>query len=274
MRGWVAKLDSAAVKTDSLVCIGLDPDPDRLPVDDVLRFNASIVDATNDLVCAYKPNLAFYEALGLEGLRALRETVDHIRRVAPHAVVVGDAKRGDVGSTARAYATAMFSVWDFDVVTVHPYLGWDGIEPFLAYEGRGALVVCRTSNPSAREIQDAVVKGGGGATLHEVVARKVASWNTHGALGLVVGATYPEDVRKLRAEHPDLPMLLPGVGAQGGDARLAVRCGANAVGRGVMVNATRSIIYASGDVKDYAVAARAAAERLRDDLRDAMRHPG
>lgn len=144
---WPQKLDAATLKTGSSVCVGLDPDPRRMPVPDVFEFNRAIIDATLDLACAFKPQIAFYEALGIDGLNALKRTVEHIRRVAPHAVVVGDVKRGDIDSTAEAYARAMFDLWDFDVVTVHAYLGRQSIEPFLGQPGRGVLIVCRTSNP-------------------------------------------------------------------------------------------------------------------------------
>jgi orotidine-5'-phosphate decarboxylase len=214
MTGWAAKLDAVADSARTQVCIGLDPDPALLPVADVLEFNRTIVDATRDLVCAYKPNLGFYEALGLDGLEALRATVRHIRSVAPGVVVVGDAKRGDIGSTARAYARAMFEVWDFDAVTVSPYLGRDSIEPFMAYEDRGAIILCRTSNPGARDIQDLPT---GSGPLYLRVAELVESWNAAGNLGMVVGATYPEELAEIRAAHPTLPLLIPGVGAQGAD---------------------------------------------------------
>jgi orotidine-5'-phosphate decarboxylase len=274
---WAAKLDEASTARESLVCVGLDPDPRRMPVKDVAEFNRAIVDATHDVVCAYKPQLAFYEALGIEGLRALAATVDHIRGVAPDVVVVGDAKRGDIDSTAEAYARAMFDVWGFDVVTVHAYLGRESIEPFLTRPGRGVLVVCRTSNPGARELQDlrlvpdAGRNGGGPAPLlFEHVAAQAARWNRAGNVGIVVGATYPDELAKLRKAHPELAILIPGVGAQGGDVERAARAGVNRDGRGVMISASRSVIYASSEPRSYPDAARAAATKLRDQIRAAL----
>ena len=272
MTGWVEKLDAAARSRGSLVCVGLDPDPRRMPVDDVAEFNRAIIDATRDLVCAYKPQLAFYEALGLDGLRALEKTVSHIRDVAPDAVLVGDCKRGDIGSTAAAYARAMFDVWDFDTVTLHAYLGRDSVEPFLERADRGALIVCRTSNPGAVELQDLELTGGGAeGTLYEHTARLASEWNTRGNVGIVVGATYPGEMAALRARHPDMPFLVPGVGAQGGDVAAASRAGVNADGRGVMISSSRGIIYASEDAATFAGAARRAAEPLRDEINEALR---
>ena len=273
MGNWVTRLDDRSVAVESLACVGLDPDPSLMPVGGVFEFNRAIIDATHDLVCAYKPQLAFYEALGIEGLEALRETVGHIRRVAPDVIIVGDAKRGDIGSTATAYARAMFEFWDFDVVTVHPYLGGDSVAPFLEYEGRGALVVCRTSNPGARELQDIRLDMGSGAqgkTVYERVADAVEEWNVPGTLGLVVGATYPEEMTVLRRDHPSLPFLIPGIGEQGGDVHGATRAGANADGRGILVSSSRGVLYASSDPDGYADAARNEVEKLRSEINAAL----
>jgi orotidine-5'-phosphate decarboxylase len=259
----VDKLDAVCASAQTHVCVGLDPDPALLPVPDVLEFNRAIVDATRDLVCAYKPNLAFYEALGPSGFEALQATVRYIREVAPGVVVIGDAKRGDIGSTARAYARAMFEVWDLDAVTASPYLGWDSIEPLLAYEGRGALVLCRTSNPGARDIQDLP---SGSGPLYLRVAELIESWNANQNLGMVVGATYPEELEEIRAAHPAIPLLIPGVGAQGGDVAKAARAGA----RRMMVSSSRGITYASRDPDRYADAARTATETLRRTINDAL----
>lgn len=271
MTGWVEKLDAVSRSRGSLVCVGLDPDPARMPVDDVAEFNRAIVDATCDLVCAYKPQLAFYEALGLDGLRALDATVQHIRDVAPDVVLIGDCKRGDIGSTAAAYARAMFDVWDFDTVTLHAYLGLESVQPFIERADRGALIVCRTSNPGAAELQDLELTGGGvTGTLYEHTARLASKWNTAGNVGIVVGATYPGEMAALRAEHPDMPFLVPGVGAQGGDVAAAARAGVNADGRGVMISSSRGIIYASEDAATYPGAARRAAGALRDQINEAL----
>jgi orotidine-5'-phosphate decarboxylase len=271
---WVTRLDDRSLAVDSLACVGLDPDPSRMPVESVVEFNRAIIDATHDLVCAFKPQLAFYEALGIEGLEALRDTIGHIRRVSPDVIIVGDAKRGDIGSTATAYAQAMFEFWDFDVVTLHPYLGGDSIAPFLEYEGRGALVVCRTSNPGARELQDIRLDTGSGEhgkRVYERVADAVEDWNGPGTLGLVVGATYPEEMAVLRRDHPSLPFLIPGVGAQGGDVYGATRAGANSDGRGILVSSSRGVLYASSDLDGYADAARDEAEKLRTEINAALR---
>ena len=270
MTGWVEKLDAVARLSGSLVCVGLDPDPRRMAVNDVAEFNRAIIDATKDLVCAYKPQLAFYEALGMDGLRALEKTISHIKDVAPDILLIGDCKRGDIGSTAAAYARAMFDVWDFDTVTLHPYLGSESIEPFTERADRGAIIVCRTSNPGAAELQDLKLTDRGvERTLYEHTARLASQWNTRGNVGIVVGATYPGEMAELRGQHPDMPFLIPGVGAQGGDVEAATRAGVNAEGRGVMISSSRGIIYASEEEGTFAGAAREAAESLRDQINKA-----
>jgi len=273
-------LARAIERNDSLLCVGLDPDPDRLPAGlragkagaaDVAAFQRAIIEATSDLVCAYKPNLAFYEALGEAGAEALRGTLAAIPAGVP---VIGDAKRGDVGHTARAYARALFDGWGFDAVTVNPYLGGDSVEPFLEREDRGVFLVCRTSNPGARDFQDLSVIAGesahggqAGATrpLFEVVAERAKEWNTRGNVGLVVGATYPEELGRLRELCPRMTFLVPGVGAQGGDLEASLRRGLDAGGGGLIINVSRQVLYASqGD--DFAAAARQAALALRDEI--------
>ena len=272
MSGWVKRLDGAIRASGSLVCVGLDPDPARMPLRDAGEFGRAIVDATRDVVCAYKPQLAFYEAMGLEGMQALEATVQHIRDVAPGVVIVGDAKRGDIGSTARAYAAAMFDRWDFDAVTVQAYLGRDSLAPFVEWEDRGALVVCRTSNPGARDLQDLRVSDGAGSVaLYRRVAALAAECNERGNVGLVVGATYPAELEELRRAHPDMPFLVPGVGAQGGDAARAARAGSDERGGRCMIASSRGIIYASADRASFAAAAREAAVALRDEISAALR---
>ncbi|MBM3957642.1 MAG: orotidine-5'-phosphate decarboxylase [Gemmatimonadetes bacterium] len=250
-------------ESGSLVCVGLDPDPGRMPVRDAGEFGRRIVDTTRDLVCAYKMQLAYYEALGLEGLRALEVTVRHVREAAPGVVIVGDAKRGDIGSTARAYASAMFDVWGFDVVTVQAYLGRDSLEPFVERGDRGALVVCRTSNPGARDVQDLRVDG---VPVYRWVAALAEECNGLGNVGLVVGATYPSELEELRGAYPEMPFLVPGVGAQGGDAGAAARLGAGVRGGRCMIASSRGIIYASADGGSYARAAREAVMRMRGEI--------
>ena len=208
---FLKRLDEACELSRSLVCVGLDPDPELMPLSNVFEFNRAIVDATADLVCAYKPNLAFYEAMGIDGLKGLRDTISYIKERAPHAILIGDGKRGDIGSSAKAYARAMFEVWGFDVTTAVPYLGEDALEPLLKYEDRGVFVLCRTSNPGSREFQDlAVVSGSEKSPLYQHVAKASSGWNRRGNVGLVVGATYPEELRCVRELCPNMPFLIPG----------------------------------------------------------------
>ena len=261
---FIEKLTSLARKNKSLLCIGLDPDPELIPDKvGVFEFNKAIIDATSDLVCAYKPNLAFYEALGNEGLTALKRTVDYIPDDIP---VIADAKRGDIGNTARAYARTIFANFNFDAATVSPYLGFDSIEPFIQYRDKGVFILCRTSNAGAVDFQALRCEVENGyRPLFEIVALKAGQWNTHGNIGLVVGATYPEELRLIRQNHPDMPLLIPGIGAQGGDLALTVRYGVDAQGEKAIINSSRQIIYASPG-KDFAEAAQRAASTLRDQI--------
>jgi len=235
------KLTARVDKTDSLLCVGLDPDPSRFDPSTlkrespILAFNRQIVDATADLACAYKPNFAFYEAAGLEGLEALKRTIEYIPDEIP---VILDAKRGDIGSTARAYAQAAFEVWGADAVTVNPYLGYDSVRPFLEYPDKGVFLLCHTSNEGARDFQ--TLRSGGHA-LHELVALKALEWGA----ALVVGATYPQALSRIRELTPDAWILVPGVGAQGGDLEEALAAGLDRQRRGLVINASRGIIYAS-----------------------------
>ena len=271
---FLERLEKAWDHTHSLVCVGLDPDPDLMPVSDVFAFNRAIVDATADLVCAYKPNLAFYEALGLEGLRALEQTLAHARQVAPHAVLLGDAKRGDIGSTARAYAKAMFDVWGFDAITASPYLGADSMEPFMEHGDKGVFLLCRTSNPGSADFQGLVIEDDAGPRpLYQVVAETASRWNTRGNVGLVVGATQPEELEVVRGLCPQLPILIPGIGAQGGDLEASIQKGTDARGRNALINSSRGIIYASKG-PDYAQAARRAAMKLRDSINAILAEEG
>lgn len=263
------KLEAAWTRSDSMLCIGLDPDvalmPDGYGADDVAAFNIAIIEATSDLVCAYKPNVAFYEALGPErGYAALRKT---LAAIPPHVITLADAKRGDVEHTARAYVAALFDDLGFDAATVNPYLGLDSVEPWIERADKAAIVVCRTSNPGAPDFQDLRVQSEGGTCpLYEVVAERAKSWDRHGNVGLVVGATYPDEMRRLRALCPDTLFLVPGIGAQQGSLEAAVRAGINARGRGLLVSASRGVTYASKGA-DFAAAARAAATKLRDEIR-------
>ena len=272
MSKFLHKLDEACRTNRSLLCVGLDPDPARMPVSDVAEFNRAIVDATADLVCAYKPNLSFYEAMGIQGLKSLESTIAYIKDRAPDAMLIGDAKRGDVGASAEAYARAMFEAWEFDSVTVNAYLGGDTIKPFLEYGDRGVFIVCRTSNPGAGDLQD-LKSNGSGEPLYRTVAAQAMKWSAAGNVGLVVGATYPAELKELRELCPNLPFLIPGVGAQGGDLRDAALNGVDANGRRAVINASRSVLYASSG-GDYDEAARKEAGNLRDGINAALEEAG
>jgi orotidine-5'-phosphate decarboxylase len=271
MPNFTERLRAASEAANSLLCVGLDPDPARIPLPGVTEFNRAIVSATADLVCAFKPNLAFYEALGLPGWNALEKTVRHIRDVAPHSIIIGDGKRGDIDSSAAAYATAMFDVWGFDCVTVNPWGGMDTVEPWLTNPEKGAFIWCRGSNRGAADLQDLAVSGVGNLTqpVYLRLARRSQQRASQGNLGLVVGATAPQQLAEVRRICPDLPLLIPGIGAQGGDLADSVRCGVDSHGRLAVINASRSIIYASSGA-DYASAARHAASRLRDEINSTL----
>jgi orotidine-5'-phosphate decarboxylase len=263
---FIEKLAQAGKKNNSLLCVGLDPDPAMMPEKiGVYEFNKAIIDATADLVCAYKPNIAFYEALGNRGLEALFRTREYISQ---EITVIIDAKRGDIGSTARAYAHSLFDRFNFDAATVNPYLGFDSLEPFIRYRERGVFILCRTSNKGAVDFQSLPVKTERGQKmLFEVVAEKVNEWNKNGNLGLVVGATYPEELKMIRERYPDMPLLIPGVGAQGGDLKQAVKYGVDAGRDKTIINSSRQIIYASNG-RDFAAAARREAKTLRDKINE------
>ena len=262
---------TAAARADSLVCIGLDPDLNRIPQslshlppgERIAAFNRSIIDATADIACCYKPNLAFYAAHGIAGLEALLAT----REAVPNDIPVQlDCKVGDIGSTASAYATAFFDEWGFDGITVNPYLGEDSLAPFLSYEGKGVIIVCKTSNPGGGDFQDLKIDD---RTLYETVAMRAVEWQERypASIGLVVGATWPDQLAGVRAIAPDLPILLPGVGAQAGDLDAAVRAGLDARKESLLVSSSRGITYASSG-PDFAEAARAAALAMRDDVNE------
>ncbi len=265
MASFLEKLERTVAKNRSLLCIGLDPDPAKMPErflggpDPVFAFNRSIIDTTADLVCAYKPNIAFYEALGIDGLQALKKTIKYVPQGLP---VILDAKRGDIGSTAQAYARAAFEYWRADAVTVNPLLGYDAVEPFLSYADRGILLLCRTSNPGASDFQGLPCPD---RPLYLVVAEKALEWNTAGNVGLVMGATYPRELALVREIAPDLWFLVPGVGSQGGDLQAALRAGLDTRGAGLIVNVSRQVIYAA-DPRTAAQGLRDALNELRDEM--------
>ncbi len=261
---FVEKLERISRQNRSLLCIGLDPDPERMPPGiSVYEFNKAIIEATSDLVCAYKPNFAFYEALGAEGIDALKRT---IKCIPAHIISIGDAKRNDIGNTSKAYAKALFDIFGLDAATINPYLGFDAVEPFLEYKEKGVILLCRTSNSGAADFQSLRCQTSKGLRpLFEVVAGKAQDWNTHGNIGLVVGSTYPEELKLIREQHPDLPLLIPGIGAQGGDLMTTVKYGISPRGDKAIINSSRQIIYASSG-KDFAFAARRTALALRDEI--------
>ena len=257
----------------SLVCVGLDPEPGRFPArfagdaDSVFGFCRDIVDATAEYACAFKPQIAHFAAPGAED--ALERLIAHVHAAHPGIPVILDAKRGDIGSTAQRYASEAFDRYAADAVTVNPYLGGDSLQPFLERADRGVIILCRTSNRGAADLQDLLVEGRAGGPsrpLYQSVAERAArEWNGNGNVSLVVGATWPEQLREVRAVVGDMPLLVPGVGAQGGDAGAVVRNARTGDGTGLMVSSSRAILYASsGD--DYAAAAARAARELRDTL--------
>lgn len=263
-------LRDAGTRNASLLCVGLDPEPQRLPgalrgdAHRLYDFCAAIVDATCDLVCAFKPQIAYFAAHGAED--QLERLMQHLRANAPHVPVILDAKRGDIGSTAEQYAKEAFERYGADAVTLSPFMGFDSIEPYLRYHGKGAFLLCRTSNPGGDDLQaQRLASVPGQPLLYEhVAAQAQGPWNKNGQLGLVVGATYPEEIARVRALAPTLPLLIPGVGAQGGDAAATVRAGLTERGT-IIVNSSRAVLYAS-DGDDYAAAARRAAQATRDAL--------
>jgi len=255
----------------SLLCVGLDPDPAKFPAhlkdapDAIFRFCAAIADATADLACAFKPQIAYFAARRAED--QLEALIAHIHEKHPGVPVILDAKRGDIGSTAEQYAIEAFERYRADAVTVNPYMGRDSIEPWLAYKDKGVILLCRTSNPGGSDLQFLKAKVGAGETaIFEHVAQLVAGeWNTTGQCALVVGATFPAELARVRAIVGDMPLLVPGIGAQGGDIEATVKAGRTSAGTGLMINSSRAILYAGKD-EDYAVAARKVALETRDAI--------
>jgi orotidine-5'-phosphate decarboxylase len=265
--GFVGRLAARWRAADSLLCVGLDPDRSRFPphlrdtADAVFRFCREIVDATGDLVCAFKPQIAYFASMRAES--QLEKLIDHVRQQHPAVPVILDAKRGDIGATAEHYAREAFERYGADAVTLSPYMGYDSIQPFLAYADRGAFLLCRTSNPGGADLQ---MLDAGGEPLYQRLARLVANhWNTQGQLGLVVGATYPAELAAVRSVAGELPLLVPGIGAQGGDIAATVAAGQSADGFGMVINSSRAILYA-GNGEDFAERARAVALATRDEI--------
>ena len=295
MSEFASRLAEASRRNRSAVCVGLDPDLSLMPIADVRAFNRAIIDATRDLVCAYKPNLAFYEALGIEGLEALRDTLTYARKQAPDAVLLGDAKRGDIQSTNIKHAEALFDFWGFDAITVNAFAGGESLAPFFERADKGVFVWCRASNPGSQEFQDAplavdewwipgapdeellqLAVDNWRMPLYEWIAERSMDWNGNGNLGLVVGATYPEQLSIVRCRCPAVPILIPAVGAQGGELEAAVKNGLDTSGDApnILINSSRSILYADGSAEGFADAARAAAANLREGINAALERAG
>ncbi|MDQ2640341.1 MAG: orotidine-5'-phosphate decarboxylase [Pseudomonadota bacterium] len=265
--GFIGRLYAAAQRNRSLLCVGLDPEPEKIPLhlrglpQPVFEFNRRIIDATAEYACCFKPQFAHYAALGAED--ELLATIRYIHERHPGLPVILDSKRGDIGSTAAKYAQESFGRYGADAVTVNPYLGWDSVEPYLKWHDRGVIILCRTSNPGARDFQDLE---SGGKRLYRHVAERVArDWNGGGQCMLVIGATYPQELAEIRAVVGTLPFLVPGVGAQGGDVAAAVQAGRTADGLGLVLNSSRGILYAGGG-EGFADAAREAARQMRDEI--------
>jgi len=262
------KLDQSWAASNSLLMVGLDPDPGRFPAelrgrpDAVFDFCRAIIDATADYVCGFKPQIAYFSAHRAED--QLEDLCRYSREHYPHLPIVLDAKRGDIGSTAAQYAAEAFERYRADAVTVNPYMGFDSLEPYLGYADKGVIVLCRTSNPGGSDLQ--FIPSADGLPLYLRVADLVAGkWNTSGQCALVVGATFPEEISRVRQRIGDMPLLIPGIGAQGGDIRATVAAGRDSRGTGMMINSSRAILYASaGD--DWRAAAAAAARATRDAI--------
>ncbi|MDO9144647.1 orotidine-5'-phosphate decarboxylase [Rhodoferax sp.] len=268
-------LRNAERQNGSMLCVGLDPEPAKFPAAmqgdarKIYDFCAAVVDATADLVCAFKPQIAYFAAHRAE--EQLERLMAHMRRTAPGVPVILDAKRGDIGSTAEQYAKEAFERYGADAVTLSPFMGFDTIQPYLKYHGKGAFLLCRTSNPGGDDFQNQRLSSvAGEPLLYEHIAQLAQGpWNLNGQLGLVVGATYPAEIERVRALAPTLPLLIPGVGAQGGDALATVKAGWRDNGP-IIVNSSRAILYASSRA-DFAQAARQEALRTRDMLQAARR---
>ncbi|MFP5390916.1 MAG: orotidine-5'-phosphate decarboxylase [Gammaproteobacteria bacterium] len=266
---FIDKLSAAWTTNNSLLCVGLDPDLARFPdayklkPDAIFAFCKDIIDATADLACAFKPQIAYFAALGAE--RQLEQICAYLRVNYPHIPLILDAKRGDIGATAKQYAREAFERYGADAVTVNPYMGSDSIEPYMEWSERGVIVLCRTSNAGGSDLQFMDV---GGRPLYQHVARLVAEkWNANGQCALVVGATFPEELAQVRAIVGDMPLLVPGIGAQGGDVAATVKAGRTANGTGMMINSSRAILYATPEGDENAIAAaRRVALQTRDEI--------
>lgn len=263
------KLDKIVKKNNSLLCIGLDPVLEKLPKQfakhkyPFFAFNKTIIDATYDLICCYKPNSAFYEALGEKGIGELKKTCDYIRKNYPEIPIILDAKRGDIGSTNEGYVAFIFDYLGVDAVTLHPYLGKEALQPFLQRKEKGSIILCKTSNPGSGEFQNMLLHK---EPLYKIIAKRVVhEWNTHSNCLLVVGATYPKELAEIRKLAGNMTFLVPGVGTQGGDLEKTVKAGLNTKNAGMVINSSRGIIFASTG-KDFAQKIRQKATNLRNEI--------
>jgi orotidine-5'-phosphate decarboxylase len=269
MMTFYQKLTAITRKQNSLLCVGLDSDFEKIPQSlkkaefPQFEFNKAIIEATHDLVSSYKPNSAFYEAQGERGILELKMTCDYLHERYPEIVIVLDAKRADIGNTNNGYTSFIFDYLGVDAVTLHPYLGQEAIQPFLDRKDKGSIILCRTSNPGAAEFQDLVVNN---KPLYQYVAEQVTNvWNKNENCALVVGATYPDEMKQVRALAPHMPFLVPGIGAQGGDLLSTIEAGADSAGEGMMINSARGIIFASTG-ENFTQAARVAAQKLTTEI--------
>jgi orotidine-5'-phosphate decarboxylase len=275
---FIDMLSAAQRQNSTMLCVGLDPEPGKFPLhmrgdtSKIYDFCAQIVDATADLCIAFKPQIAYFAAHRAE--MQLEQLIAHIRKVAPQVPVILDSKRGDIGSTAEQYAIEAFERYGADAVTLSPFMGFDSVQPYLKHHGKGAFLLCRTSNPGGDDLQNQRLASIDGQPLvYEHIAKLAqGEWNLNGQLGLVVGATYPKEIERVRALAPTVPLLIPGVGAQGGDAVATVKAGLRAAGENttghIIVNSSRAVLYASSQ-PDFAQAARAVAQQTRQTLQDA-----
>jgi orotidine-5'-phosphate decarboxylase len=264
---WREKLAAVTSENNSILCVGLDTDLAKLPTflletskNPQLDFNKQIIDATKDVVCAYKLNMAFYEAAGKKGIEELEQTIHYIPH---HIFLILDGKRNDIGNTAQKYASGLFEALKADAVTINPYLGKDGVSPFLKYKDKCSFILCRTSNPSAGDFQDLLISQ---TPLYQIVAKKIRQWNEYDNCGAVVGATYPEELKTVRSIlGEDIPILIPGVGKQGGDVEKTVRNGTNAKKEMALINSSREVLFV-GSRDDFAELSREKAELVRNEI--------
>lgn len=270
---FIEMVEKSQTRNNSYLCVGLDPDTSKFPQEllkeqmPLFAFNKAVIDATADLVCCYKPQIAYYAAIGAED--QLKKSIDYIHGTYPNIPVILDAKRNDIGSTAEMYAREAFVRYDADAVTVNPFMGSDTLEPFLKNKDKGVIVLCKTSNAGSSDFQNRIIDG---KPLYIHIAEKASSeWNENGNVCIVVGATYPDEMKAIRSSAPSIPFLVPGIGAQGGDVLSVIRNGSMRQGGGLIINSSRAIIHAGSGI-DFASQARQAALKKRDEINEARRN--